>query len=77
MPFIISLAAVTCGLSPAEALWAATRGGSLALGLHDRGVISPGLLADMVILDAPTYEHLAYRPDGSLVAQVLKRGVAL
>jgi imidazolonepropionase len=74
MPFIISLAAVTAGLTPAEAVWAATRGGALALGLHDRGIVAPGKLADLVLLDAPTYEHLTYRPDGDLVAEVIKRG---
>lgn len=74
MPFIISLAAVTAGLTPAESLWAATRGGALALGLHDRGIIAPGRIADLVILDAPSYEHLTYRPDGDLVAEVIKHG---
>jgi imidazolonepropionase len=75
MPFIISLAALTAGLTPAESVWAATRGGALALGLHDRGVLASGMLADLVILDAPSYEHLTYRPDGGLVAQVIKRGI--
>lgn len=75
MPFIISLAALTAGLTPAESVWAATRGGALALGLRDRGVLASGMLADLVILDAPSYEHLTYRPDGGLVAQVIKRGI--
>ena len=74
MPFVISLAAVTAGLTPAESLWAATRGGALALGLHDRGIIAQGKVADLVVLDAPSYEHLTYRPDGNLVADVIKRG---
>ncbi len=77
MPFIVSLAAVTAGLTPAESVWAGTRGGALALGLHDRGVIAAGMVADLIFLDAPTYEHLTYRPDGELVAQVIKRGIAL
>lgn len=77
MPFIISLASVASGLTPAESVWAGTRGGALALGLVDRGLVVPGMLADLIILDAPSYEHLAYRPDGDLVAQVIKRGKAL
>ncbi len=75
MPFIISLAALASGLTPAESVWSATRGGALALGLHDRAVVGPGMLADLVMLDAPTYEHLVYRPDGALVSQVIKRGI--
>ncbi|MFV2000907.1 MAG: imidazolonepropionase [Acidimicrobiia bacterium] len=74
MPFIISLAVVTSGLTPDEALWAATQGGARALGLTDRGVLAPGALADLVILDAPSHTHLAYRPDGALPVEVMKRG---
>ncbi len=74
MPFVISLAAVNAGLTPEEAVWAGTRGGALALGLQDRGIVAPGKLADLVVLDAPSYEHLTYRPDGNLVAEVIKRG---
>jgi imidazolonepropionase len=76
-PFIISHAVLTSGLTVDEALWAATRGGALALGLTDRGVIAPGMVADMAILDAPTHAHLPYRPDGNIIAQVIKRGVVL
>ena len=74
MPFVIALAAASCGMTPGEALWSATAGGAAALGLEDRGVLAPGMLADMVILDAPTFEHLAYRPDANLIARVVKRG---
>lgn len=77
MPFIISLAVVMSGMTPDEAVWSATRGGALALGLHDRGVVAPRHLGDLVVLDAPSYDHLAYRPDGELVAQVIKRGKML
>ncbi len=77
MPFIIALAATTGGMTPGEALWSATAGGAAALGLSDRGVIAPGKLADLVMLDSPSYEHLAYRPDGDLVRRVIKRGVPI
>ena len=77
MPFIIALAATTSGLTPEEALWGATAGGARALGMGDRGVIAPGYLGDLVILSAPSYEHLVYRPDGDLIDRVVKAGVPL
>jgi imidazolonepropionase len=77
MPFIIALAATTAGLTPSEALWAATAGGALALGKHDRGIIADGYLGDLVLLDAPSFEHLVYRPDGDLVDRVIKRGTPI
>ena len=77
MPFVIALAATTSGLTPSEALWAATRGGALALGMQDRGVIAEGFIGDLLLLDAPSYEHLVYRPDGDLIRRVIKAGVPL
>ena len=50
------------GLSPAQALWAATAGGALALRRTDVGRLAPGSLADLTVLEAPTHRHLAYRP---------------
>ena len=35
----------------------------------------PGARADLIILDAPSYLHLAYRPGVPLVRQVLRNGV--
>ena len=61
-------------LSPEEAVWAATRGGALALGEADRGAIVPGARADLVILDAPSHRHLPYRPGTNLVRTVIKDG---
>jgi imidazolonepropionase len=74
MPFVIALACLEMGLTPEEAVWAATRGGALALRLDDRGVTVPGALADLVILDAPSYAHIPYRPGTDLVWKVVKRG---
>ena len=62
MPLMIALAVREMGMTPAEALWAATAGGSAALRRDDIGVLSPGRRADLAVIDAPSYVHLAYRP---------------
>ena len=43
------------------------RGGARALRRDDVGAIAPGMRADLVLLDAPTRTHLAYRPGVPLV----------
>ncbi len=70
MPFVIALAVREMGMTPAEALRAATAGSAGALGRRDVGAIRPGARADLVMLDAPSYRHLAYRP-GVPLAEVL------
>lgn len=77
MPFVITLAVLNMGLTADEALWAATRGGAIALGLDDRGHLIPGAIGDLVILDAPSHLHIAYRPAADIVAAVVKRGEIL
>ncbi len=62
MPFVIALAVRELGLTPAEALWAATAGGAQALRRDDVGRIVVGARADLTVLDAPSHVHLAYRP---------------
>ena len=74
MPLVVAIACLQMGLTPDEAVWAATRGGALALRLTDRGWIGEGALGDLVVLDAPSHVHLAYRPGADLVAAVVKRG---
>jgi len=69
MPFCLALAVRDMGMTPREALWSATAGGARALGRDDVGGISPGKRADLVVLDAPSYLHLAYRPGVPLVTQ--------
>ena len=73
MPLCIALAVREMGMTPAEALWSATRGGAQALRRDDVGRLSPGARADLVVLDAPTYVHLAYRPGVPLVHAVWQR----
>lgn len=77
MPFCIAIAVRDMGMTPAEAVRAATAGGAAALQRDDIGVIAPGKRADLVLLDAPTRVHLAYRPGVPLVSQVWKDGVAV
>jgi len=73
MPFCISIAVREMGLSPDEALWAATRGGASAL-QNKRGSLAVGSDADFVVLDAPNHIHLAYRPGVQLVEQTYIAG---
>lgn len=77
MPLMIALAVREMGMTPAEAVWAATAGGARALRRDDVGVIAPGARADLVLLDAPSRVHLAYRPGVPLVAAVYRGGVRL
>lgn len=74
MPFCIALAVREMAMTPAEAVWAATAGGAAALRRDDVGRLSPGARADLVVLDAPSYIHLAYRPGVPLVTDVWKDG---
>jgi imidazolonepropionase len=74
MPFCIALAVREMQMTPAEALWAATAGGARALERDDVGRLAPGSRADLVILDAPSYIHLAYRPGVPQVAAVWRKG---
>lgn len=71
MPLCIALAVREMGLTPEEALRAATAGGAAALRRTDIGHLGLGARADLVVLDAPTYVHLAYRPGVPLVHRVL------
>lgn len=74
LPLAVSLAVLEMGLTPDQAIWSATRGSAIALGLENQGWIGPGAAADLLILDAPHPDHLAYRPGSDLVWKVLKAG---
>ena len=74
LPFCVAVAVREMGLTPEEAVWSATAGGALALRRSDIGKISVGSRADIVILDAPNYVHLAYRPGVQMVYAVLSGG---
>jgi imidazolonepropionase len=62
-------------LLPAEALNAITVNAAHAVGLGDRiGTLEPGKQADILVVAAPDYRHLAYKFGGNLVSRVIKRG---
>jgi len=67
MSLCIALAVREMGLTPGEAVFAATSTGAAALARDDVGVLAPGMRADFVLLDAPSHVHLAYRPGVPLV----------
>jgi imidazolonepropionase len=70
MSFVIALAVREMQMTCAEALWAATAGGAAALRRADIGNLRVGSRARYAIVDAPSYEYLAYRPGVSLVTGV-------
>lgn len=74
MPLCIALGVRELHMTPAEALAAATTGGARALRRDDVGHLGIGARADVVVLDAPSYLHIAYRPGVQLVAGVWRAG---
>jgi imidazolonepropionase len=61
MPFVIALAVREMGLTPGQAVYAATAGSARALRRDDVGRIAVGARADLAVLDAPSHVHLSYR----------------
>ena len=61
MPFVIALAVREMGLTPGEAVYAATAGSALSLRRSDVGRVVVGARADLAVLDAPSHLHLSYR----------------
>ncbi len=75
MSFCLALAVRDMGMTPEEALLAATIGGAAALRRTDVGRLAVGGPADMSLLAAPTYLHLFYRPGVPMLDTVIMRGV--
>ena len=74
MSFCIALAVRDLRMTVEEALAAATVGGATALREPHLGRLVAGGPADLVVLDAPSYTHLVYRPGVPLIAATLVRG---
>ncbi len=77
MPFCIAAAVSLLGFTVEEAVRAATFGGAKALLRQDIGILAVGKRADLVLLNAPSYIHLAYRPGVNLVHSTYKSGRAV
>ena len=74
MPLVIALAVINMGMTCDEAMWSATAGGAQALRRNDVGNLRVGSRADMVVLDAQSHIHLAYRPGVQQVRAVIRGG---
>ncbi len=74
MSFVIALAVRDLRMTAEEAVLAATAGGARALRRDDVGRLVPGARADLQLLDAPSYTHIAYRPGETLTAMTLVAG---
>ncbi|GAA1687679.1 imidazolonepropionase [Microcella alkalica] len=71
MPLALALAVREMGVTPLEALEAATVGGARALRRDDVGHVRVGSRGGVVLLDAPSHSWLAYRVGVPLVRDVI------
>jgi imidazolonepropionase len=75
LPLVCALACTQLGLSPEAALVACTVNAAQVLGRADRkGRVAPGFDADLVLLDAADWRHLAYHLGGDVVHTVVVDG---
>jgi imidazolonepropionase len=75
MPLAMTVACLSLGLTPDEALVAATINAAYAIGLGDEiGSLEGGKAADFVIWNVPTSRQIPYWPAADLVRTVVKRG---
>ena len=75
LPVVMTLACTALGMAPGEALAASTVNAAWVLGRADRvGRLAPGYDADIVLLDAPDWRHVAYHLAGRDIAAVYARG---
>ena len=72
MSFCIALAVRDMSMTIDEAVQAAPLGGAAALRRTDVGRLTPGSAGHLVILDAPSHHHLAYRPGVPLIRQTVR-----
>ena len=75
LPLAMTIACLSLGLTPAEALSATTINAAHALGIGDVvGSIELDKQADLVVWGVPTADQIPYWPAADLVKAVIKRG---
>lgn len=74
MGFAIALGCIEMGMTPAEAVVAATHNGARALDRPDSGTLREGVPANACLIDAPSHVHIPYTFGVNLVDTVLKEG---
>jgi imidazolonepropionase len=78
MQLVVALACVHGGLTPEEAVLAATDGAARAVGRRGRaGRLAPGAACDLVVLAGRSYLDLAYHLGVNLAAVVVKNGTVV
>jgi imidazolonepropionase len=76
MPYVMNLACINMRLTTEEALTAATLHAAASLNKEaSYGSIEPGKFADIVVVDAPSWEHIIYQFGDSPIHAVFKKGV--
>jgi imidazolonepropionase len=75
MPLVLTLACSQMGMTPREAIHAATAGGARALRLEDgRGTLAPGAPADLILWDVAEHREIPYRFGWPPIGGVWRRG---
>jgi imidazolonepropionase len=75
MPLVLTMAALHMGLGPEECIVTSTINPAHALGVADIvGSLEPGKRADVLVLDIPRYDELAYHVGRDIVRDVIIRG---
>ena len=75
LPLVLSLACTQLKLAPEEALVAATANAAHVLGRAGQiGRLRPGFAADVVLLEAADWRHVAYHLGGDIVHTVVEGG---
>jgi imidazolonepropionase len=77
MAFCIAVAVREMHFTPEQAIWSSTLGGAKALQREDVGAIAVGKSADFVVLDAPSFRHIPYRPGVDLVEETFISGTSI